>query len=60
MQVGVESSGAEGKLRLFVAIGRTSKFAFVELHRKAGKAIAAQLLRNLIGKGSSDPNLKFA
>jgi len=39
---------AEGKLRLFVAIDRTSKFAFVELHREAGKIIAAQFLRNLI------------
>jgi RNA-directed DNA polymerase len=47
---------AEGKLRLFVAIDRTSKFApsaslrtgFVELHREAGKAVAAQFLRNLI------------
>ena len=34
---------AEGKLRLFVAIDRTSKFAFVELHREAGKMIAAHL-----------------
>jgi len=39
---------AEGKLRLFVVIDRTSKFAFVELHREAGKMIAAQFLRNLI------------
>lgn len=39
---------AEGKLRLFVAIDRTSKFAFIELHREAGKMIAAQFLRNLI------------
>ena len=39
---------AEGKLRLFVAIDRTSKFAFVELHQEAGKMIAAQFLRNLV------------
>jgi hypothetical protein len=39
---------AEGKLRLFVAIDRTSKFAFVELHAQACKLIAAQFLRNLI------------
>src|SRR3546814_20835289 len=39
---------AEGKLRLFVAIDRTSKFAFVELHEQAGKMIAAQFLRNLV------------
>lgn len=38
----------EGKLRLFVAIDRTSKFAYVELHERAGKMIAAQFLRNLI------------
>ena len=40
----------EGKLRLFVAIDRTSKFTYVELHEKAGKMIAAQFLRNLIDK----------
>jgi hypothetical protein len=38
----------EGKLRLFVAIDRTSKFAYVELHEKAGKMVSAQFLRNLI------------
>ena len=38
----------EGKIRLFVAIDRTSKFAYVALHEKAGKMIAAQFLRNLI------------
>ena len=38
----------EGKIRLFVAIDRTSKFAYVEMHQKAGKMIAAQFLRNLI------------
>ena len=43
-----EVQTAEGKLRLFVAIDRTSKFAFVELHHEAGKMIAAQFLRNLI------------
>ena len=37
---------AEGKLRLFVAIDRTSKFAYAELHQKAGKMVAAQFLRN--------------
>ena len=36
-----EVQTAEGKLRLFVAIDRTSKFAFVELHRQGGKMIAA-------------------
>jgi transposase InsO family protein len=43
-----EVQTAEGKLYLFVAIDRTSKFAFVELHQKAGKMAAAQFLRNLI------------
>ena len=38
----------EGKLRLFVAIDRTSKFTYVELHEKAGKMVAAQFLRNFI------------
>ena len=43
-----EVQTAEGKLRLFVAIDRTTKFAFVELHAQAGKMIAAQFLRNLV------------
>ncbi|BBB12143.1 integrase [Sphingopyxis sp. FD7] len=38
----------EDQLRLFVAIDRTSKFAFVELQQQADKMIAAQFLRNLI------------
>jgi transposase InsO family protein len=38
----------QGKLYLFVAIDRTSKFAFAELHEKAGKMAAAGFLRNLI------------
>jgi len=43
-----EVQTAEGKLYLFVAIDRTSKLAYVELHAKAGKMAAAQFLRNLI------------
>ena len=39
---------AEGKLYMFVAIDRTSKFAYVELHEKAGKMAAAEFLRNLL------------
>src|SRR3546814_18517625 len=39
---------AEGKLYLFVAIDRTSKFAYAELHDKAAKMVAAQFLRNLV------------
>jgi transposase InsO family protein len=38
----------EGKLYLFVAIDRTSKFAFVQLVAKAGKMAAAAFLRDLI------------
>jgi transposase-like protein len=43
-----EVQTAEGKLYLFVAIDRTSKFAYVELQEKAGKMAAAQFLRNLV------------
>lgn len=39
---------AEGKLYLFVAIDRTSKFAFARLHGRANKMLAAQFLRDLI------------
>lgn len=43
-----EVQTAEGKLYMFVAIDRTSKFVYVELHPKAGKMAAASFLRNLI------------
>src|SRR5277367_6738735 len=39
---------AEGRLYLFVAIDRTSKFAFTELHVKATTRVAADFLRALI------------
>ncbi len=39
----------EGKLRLLVAIDRTSKFAFARLVESAGKMEAAQFLRELVG-----------
>lgn len=39
---------AEGKLHLFVAVDRTSKFAFVELHEKATTRISGNFLRHLI------------
>ena len=42
-----EVQTAEGKLYLFVAIDRSSKFAYVELHPAAGKMEAAQFLRRL-------------
>ncbi len=38
----------DGKLYLFVAIDRTSKFTYVELHPRMTKMIAAQFLRNTI------------
>ena len=38
----------QGKLHLFVAIDRTSKFAFIELHEKATTRVAADFLRHLI------------
>ena len=43
-----EVSTEEGRLYLFVAIDRTSKFAYVELLKKYGKMEAAEFLRNLI------------
>ena len=39
---------AEGKLHLFVAIDRTSKYAFAELHERAPTRIAAAFLNRLI------------
>ena len=39
---------AEGKLHMFVAIDRTSKFAFVELHARATTAVSGGFLRNLL------------
>jgi transposase len=39
---------AEGRLHLLVAIDRTSKFAFTELHEKATRRVVADFLRNLI------------
>ncbi|MDF9864025.1 UNVERIFIED_ORG: transposase InsO family protein [Methylobacterium sp. SuP10 SLI 274] len=37
----------EGKLYLLVAINRTTKFAFVELHEKAARRVAGDFLRAL-------------
>ena len=39
---------AQGKLYLLVAIDRTSKFAFVELHEKVARRTAGDFLRRLI------------
>ena len=39
---------AQGRLYLLVAIDRTSKFAFVELHEKVARRTAADFLRHLI------------
>src|SRR5271168_5045765 len=38
----------QGKLYLLVAVDRTSKFAFVELHEKATRRVAGDFLRALI------------
>jgi transposase InsO family protein len=39
---------AQGKLYLLVAIDRTTKFAFVELHEKATRRVAGDFLRALL------------
>src|ERR671921_2864687 len=41
-------STEQGKLHLFVAIDRTSKFAFVQLHERATQRIAAAFLHDLV------------
>ena len=43
-----EVQTSEGRLYLFVAIDRTSKFAYAELHEKQGQQEAANFLRCLI------------
>ena len=43
-----EVSTEQGKRRLFVAIDRTSKFAFARLVESAGKMEAAEFLRDLV------------
>ena len=43
-----EVRSEEGKLYLFVAIDRTSKFAFAQLHEKANRNTAAAFLKDLI------------
>ncbi|MBB3710038.1 hypothetical protein FHS67_006398 [Aminobacter aminovorans] len=42
-----EVQTAEGKLYLFVAIDRTSKFAFAQLVEKATRRVAGNFLRAL-------------
>ncbi len=44
----------EGKLYLFVAIDRTSKFALVELHEKATRRVAGDFLRHLVAAVPQD------
>ena len=41
---------AEGRLYLFVAVDRVSKFAFAEVHERATRRIAADFLRHLIDR----------
>src|SRR5918992_6234819 len=43
-----EVQTAEGKLYMFVAIDRTSKFAFAQLHEKATRRVAGKFLRALV------------
>jgi len=43
-----EVQTAQGRLYLLVAIDRTTKFAFVELHEKATRRIAGNFLRALV------------
>ncbi len=43
-----EVRAEEGKLYMLVAIDRTSKFVFVELHERVSRRTAAHLLRRLI------------
>lgn len=43
-----EGRTEQGKLYLFVAIDRTSRFAFVELHERATTRVSADFLRRLI------------
>jgi transposase InsO family protein len=43
-----EVQTGEGKLYLFVAIDRASKFAFVQLHQRATKMIASAFLSDLV------------
>lgn len=38
----------EGRVYLFVAIDRTSKVAFAELHSRATKMLAAEFLRRVL------------
>ena len=45
-----EVHSEEGKLYLFVAIDRTSKFVYAQLFEKQGKMQSAEFLRNLIAK----------
>src|SRR4051794_38136080 len=40
-------STEEGKLYLFVAIDRTAKFAFAELHQQMTRTVTAEFLRHL-------------
>ena len=51
-----ELQTAEGKLYLYVAIDRTSKFAFVQLVRKTGRTSASAFLEALIAAVPYDPH----
>ena len=42
----------EGRLYMFVAIDRTAKYAYVELHCRQTREVVAQFLENLIDKAN--------
>ena len=46
----VQVNTEEGRLYMFVSIDRVSKFAYVELHDKSTRGIAAQFLKTVIEK----------
>jgi hypothetical protein len=46
----------EGRLYLFVAIDRTSKFAFAQLHERATRRVAADFLRAHCSRAVQDPH----
>jgi hypothetical protein len=50
----------EGKLYLFVAIDRTSKFAYAELHEKANRWTATDFLKALILRRSPTKSTPFS
>ncbi len=46
----------EGRLYMFVAVDRISKYAYVELHEKSTREVAVQFLETLVEKVLTPPN----